>query len=101
MSRGLGKVEREVLEYLQAQRERGGPASISLSMLMRFSYEPHPISTVLGISPTVELRSQYSALKRAAKSLERKGYIDRWSGAKSCTIRLKCNPTTGTLTEGQ
>ena len=95
MSRGLGKVERDVVAFLQKQQSRGMPGRISLSGLVRFLYEASPMELVMG--DFASYRSEYQAVKRATKSLARKGYITRRSGPKSCIVELKCNSPTDTL----
>jgi len=100
MSRGLGKVERDIIEYLQKLDKKGMPTRIYLSMFCRMIYEPSPMALILGQPNSYS--KEYSSLKRASKSLERKGLIKRWSNARCCIVELvKCTPQRDTLKQEQ
>ncbi len=91
MSRGLGKVEKKILETIGRHR-------LCISNLIPFMYPPSPMGATFGARPTD--CDNYSSIKRAVRSLERKGLIRRWSGSKWCLIErtdVKRTPPTGTL----
>ena len=98
MSRGLGKVERAVLEVLEERYKK-----LHDSVMTRISI-PDLVDRIYGQSPMAAALRQalseekgYQTIKRATKSLERKGLIVRESDAKHCWVEFKRIPRRVTL----
>ena len=99
MSRGLGKVERAILEHLEKQVHKGMPGRSSIPFLVASIYGQSAFAMALH-QPFSAERS-YSSVKRATKSLEQKGYIKRWTSVHdSCVELVKCTSASGTLSDG-
>lgn len=91
MSRGLGKVERAILEML----DKVPAHQCTLAGLLWLIEPKSPDALMMGAMATDS--PNYSSYKRAVRSLREKGYIVTRSTAKECWIK-RTSPT-GTLTE--
>ena len=96
MSRGLGSMEKELLETLSGNHPWVGQwMRLSKVARMILLEDLSPIGGEMGVE--ISWLSRYSSVKRAARSLERKGLIDRDSRANQCYVRVKWTSGTGTL----
>jgi len=86
MSQGLGKIEKEILRVLKHFADKGMFTRCTIAHLMRFVIEPSIADVSFGVP--VSQWPEYSSVKRAVRSLERKGYLKRYSGWKKAIVEL-------------
>ena len=96
MSRGLGKIQKMIVDYLEELIDSGMPNSMKLSMMAMDILKMHPLEMMLGGS----YAKGYSSLKRAVKTLAQRGIISRYSTPKGCWISLIRSSRRGTLKPG-
>ena len=96
MSRGLGAMEREVLDTMG--KLPGNWMRLSMVARIILMDDISPLGAVMGTETSWLPR--YPSVKRAARSLERKGLIERESRANQCYIRVMRTSPSGTLNQG-
>ena len=94
MSRGLGRREIEILSWLKEAKLESDHwirlISIAEKIIHNSLYENSPYSLTLKTMMGEQITDmpEYQSIKRAAKSLQRKGYINRRSRGSACWIKL-------------
>ena len=90
MSRGLGKIERQVLELLQARdRDRPTKKLFPFMMTAQIVYRVFPETAGVPDPPGKEggkrlpTHAEEESVRRAIRSLERKGFIVRTSDGRA------------------
>jgi len=98
MSRGLGKVEKAIIDCLKDQIADGMPGCLSIPGLVAFIYGQ--TSFAMALHQPFSKEEKYASVKRATKSLEKKGLVKRHTRAHGSRVMLiKCNSPRDTLRE--
>lgn len=87
MSRGLGAMEREVLATIGGNHPWAGKW-VRLRFVANIITMDDVSDIVRAIGHHTSWASRYPSVKRAARSLERKGLIERRSRAKECYVKV-------------